>query len=300
MSIGCTDHTAIPRPNLEHDETRVPVLDEFGHLSIDETFVQTDGIETQDVVGTPRTPTFNVKTSDVKSESIASEAGAVTESPGCYFIRFVKTKDEIPQKRDSNKEELVVDTDELLPNIFSETDDEEIPPGTKTNVPASDVPQISGSTPSLVATKYALLEEAGKIPHDPINHSATKKGPEPITEEPLIPGARALKRCLTNEHDTLQSSELFSSAIAASGVADLSKRLIDIQTLPDTMETYTSQPTRCIALFPPTQVEKSPGASATVVTTITIPPIADSRKQKPERKKSRQGKSAQETQRSNR
>ena len=239
---------------------------------MDEAFAQTDIIETHPATGDPTTPLLSAKTPGIKPEITASDSGVQPESTGCYLIRFVKAKEEGPLRGNTKDDEVLGDVDEWLPDILSETDDDQNPSLGQTNVPDAGVSVLSEPTPSLVSMKYALIADGVHSQEDPEGHGGVKQAHDSMTQEAHRSKNRHLERCLSNEHDSARSSALFDGDVDPFNYVDLSRRLFNIQMASDTQETDASQPPRCIALFPPTQIEKSPAHPLTATTTRASAP----------------------------
>ena len=293
VSLCATDHTAVPKPNLQHDQTRVPIFDT---LSIDGDVCETDAIETQPVLDAIDEPVATVGTPGIKGEPTAAESNVLSESPGCYFIRFVKTKDESPPRDAAlEKEEHLMDTDDLLPNVFSETDDEQniVPPPTNL-APAISSP-LPEAPPTLVNIKYGLFGNGEQSVGAQCEMDEKRTTENEMTPKAPCEQSRILKRHLTNEHNSSHSAVLFGEIAAPLNGGDLSKRVLATQLPESKHDLDDTQPLKGVVLFPPTQTDGPPMNPLQIIPTDATVPIpkqheAAHEKAKPKPKAKRQRK----------
>ena len=281
------DHTALPRPNQEHDKSRIPIFDT---VSFSEDFFGTDLLQTQPVDG-DMTPEKRENTVKPKEETTILDPIIVPESPGAFFLQFATDKagntneSENVAKKDSTVETHVGKDDELLNNVFSDTDEETQRRLGGDHDLLNDTSVQLNKAPALVDIKYDLLGYSPDLQPLPLKITPASQFPPGPQIKSTESTDRKLKRCGTNEHDSHPRNTLFSGSFDPADHLDLSKRRTIIPSRGDTEEVDFSQPPRCVSLFPPTQSGMSPMEQKPA--TPKEPPQKTSRSKEAEPKKKR-------------
>ena len=295
VSLSSVDHTALPRPNLEHDQSRIPLFDPN---TLDEDFFETDALETQPISNTPSTPPRSDGNPLLKHEPTIADPIMVPDSPGGFFLQFIKEKVESPRQNEVSK---TVETPmenqqkrdaDLLDNVFSDSDEEcQIPLGQPTCDKSETTPEAKTAAPSVVDLKYELL---GRSPGITGNKEADT--PDVITQELNLSrekdsAIRLLKRCGANEHDSTIQDDIFAGVLPPLDSTDLSKRVAGVQSQASMDESAFSLPPRSVELFPPTPTRNVPtGPLLAPRESHSKQPLTTVQKASPKREKQRTSK----------